>query len=63
MAAAKKAAVQPVQKPTEPNTVATDPVEEVLSVQPELAEQMQHLTRGEKLIRLRQAGLIGFDVQ
>lgn len=41
----------------------TDPVEAVLKDNPEIAEEMATLTRGEQLIRLRQRGLIGFEVQ
>lgn len=38
-------------------------VDAVLSDNPEIAAEMDGLTYGEKLIRLRQRGLIGFDVQ
>lgn len=38
-------------------------VDAVLKDNPDLAAEMETLTPGEKLIRLRQRGLIGFDVQ
>ncbi len=40
-----------------------DPVETVLKDNPEIAEELANLTRGEQIIRLRQRGLIDFDVQ
>lgn len=38
-------------------------VDAALSDNPELAAELESLTEGEKIIRLRQKGLIGFDVQ
>lgn len=35
----------------------------VLKENKDVAEELEGLTNGEKLIRLRQRGLIGFDVQ
>jgi hypothetical protein len=38
-------------------------VDAVLKDNPEIAAELENLTPGEKLIRLRQRGLIDFDVQ
>jgi len=43
--------------------IVLGPIEQVLADNPELAETLQFLTDGEKLIRLRQLGLVGTDVQ
>lgn len=49
----------------DPNdTTARDSaVDAVLNDNPDLADELAELTYGEKLIRLRQRGLLGFDIQ
>lgn len=38
-------------------------IAEVFAANPEVAEELANLTRGEQIIRLRQRGLLDFDVQ
>lgn len=53
----------PAKLTAKPKVSEADPVDAFLADNPDVAEELAHLTRSEKIIRLRQRGLIDFDVQ
>lgn len=60
---AKAAAQTSPTKTVDPNDDQYDAVAAVLKDNPDVAEELANLTRGEQIIRLRQRGLLDFDVQ